>query len=105
MHPQLELIDQLIRIVGWPTLAGGFIWAVRKWDAGQRDFQDLHESTKVAVATMAVVKSEVDTIKNNHLAHLQDGIGKLAASNDKAVEVLQQIDTGIKVLIDRTPRA
>lgn len=104
MHPQLELIDQLIRIFGWPTLLGVLVWVVRKWDTGQRELKELGENTKLAVETVTIVKSEVETIKNNHLAHLQDGITQVAASNDKAVIVLQNIDAGIKILIDRTPR-
>lgn len=104
MHPQLELIDQLIRIFGWPTLLGVLVWVVRKWDTGQRELKELGENTKLAVETVTIVKGEVETIKNNHLAHLQDGITQVAASNDKAVVVLQNIDAGIKILIDRTPR-
>lgn len=104
MHPQLELIDQLIRMFGWPALLGTLVWVVRKWDTGQRELKELGANTKLAVETVNVVKSEVETIKNNHLAHLQDGITQVAVSNDKAVAVLQNIDAGIKILIDRTPR-
>lgn len=100
----IQWIDTFIRIIGWPTALGVVVWVVRKWDAGQREFKDLHANTKMAAETVNLVKAEVDSIKNNHLAHLQLGIEKLADSNDKAVEVLQDIKTGIEVLVDRTPR-
>ena len=103
MHPRLDLVDQIIRILGWPTLLGGLGWAIRKWDDGQRDFKVMGENTRIAVAKIATVETEVLAIKNNHLAHLQEGIVALSAS--KAVEILQTISKDIAVLVDRTPRA
>lgn len=102
--PQLELIDTIIRMVGWPAFLGAAVWAIRKWDAGQREFRDLHANTKQAADTVLLVKQEVDIIKTNHLAHLQTGIDAVAKSNDQAVEILRKIDTGITVLADRFPR-
>lgn len=105
MHSQLlDLIDQLIRIFGWTGLIGILVWVIRKWDAGQRDLKTFGDNTKAALETVIVVKAEVEKIKDNHLAHLQEGITKVASSNDKAVELLQDIRTGIGVLVDRTPR-
>jgi hypothetical protein len=100
----VQWVDTAIRIIGWPTVLGIVVWVVRKWDAGQRELKELHVNGRVAVETMNLVKAEVDTIKNNHLAHLQTGIEQLAGSNDKAVEVLQDIKAGIGILVDRTPR-
>jgi hypothetical protein len=105
VSPQLETIDTVVRIIGWPALLSGLVWVIRKWDAGQREFKDLHANTKLAADTVAQVKMEVDLIKSNHLAHLQDGITRLAGSNDRAVEILQKIDTGIQILADRDRRA
>jgi hypothetical protein len=96
-HLPIEVLDQWIRILGWPTLLGTLAWVIRKWDAGQRQFQEMDANTKS-------VKATVEVIQNNHLAHLQDGITRVAASNDDAVKVLQQIDTNIKILVDRFPR-
>ena len=105
MHPHLDLFDEIIRILGWPTLLGVLVWAIRTWDKGQRQFTEIGENTKTAVTGVAQVKAQVDVIQTNHLAHLQDGITRLADSNDKAVEVLGEIKTGIAVLRDRFPRA
>ena len=104
MHPQLDLVDQYIRLISWPTLLSMVVWVVRKWDKGQAGFAEMSANTKRAVETVSIVKQDVDIIKSNHLAHLQDGITQVAASNQKAVEVLYEIKSGIDVLVDRTPR-
>lgn len=105
MAPQLEFVDQIIRMISWPTLLAVLVWVIRKWDAGQRDFKELRDNTTLAVVKVSTVESEVLAIKNNHLAHLQEGITQVAKSNDQAVAVLQNIDTNIKILSDRFPRA
>ena len=105
MHPQLEFVDQLIRMLGWPTLLGMVIWVIRKWDAAQRDAQEIGTNTKLAVQKVSFVETELAAIKTNHLAHLQEGITRLAGSNDEAVVVLHDIKAGIGILVDRTPRA
>ena len=97
MHPHLDLIDQLIRMFGWPALLGGFVWAIRKWDKASETVIAVQADTKI-------VKSEIEEMKNNHLAHLQVGITQVAASNDKAVDILHAINSGIQVLIDRSTR-
>jgi len=104
MHPHLDLLDEIIRVVGWPTLFGALVWIVRKWDKGQREFREMSENTKIAVAGVKQVQEQVDTITVNHLAHLQTGISQVAASNDKAVEILESIDKGVAVLVDRDRR-
>ena len=101
----LQSIDTVIRMVGWPAFIGACIWAVRKWDAGQREFQDVHANTKAALETSARVEAVVEKLTNNHMAHLQDGIIQLAASNEEAVTILRKIDTGIQILNDRDRRA
>jgi len=45
MHPQLDLLDEIVRVFGWPALLGAFVWAVRKYDAGQHDFKEMKEDT------------------------------------------------------------
>jgi hypothetical protein len=104
MHPYLDLVDQLLRIFGWPALLTALAWTIRKWDKSQRQFQEIDKNTKVAVEAVAQVQDQVNRIETNHLVHLQEGITRVAASNDKAVEVLNEIRTGIEVLVDRTPR-
>jgi hypothetical protein len=104
VSPQVEAVDVAVRIVGWPSLIGGVIWIIRKWDSTKIAVQEIHENTKLAVEKVSEVKSDVDMIKINHLVHLQGGIDQLASSNEKVVTVLQNIDTNIKILADRTPR-
>ena len=104
VYPQLEFLDEIVRLLGWPALLAGLVWVIRKWDKGQREFKDIAENTKIAVQGVSEVKSQVAVIQNNHLAHLQAGITQVAASNDKAVDLLQNISSDIRVLVDRTPR-
>lgn len=105
MHPQLDLADEILRILGWPTLLGVLVWAIRTWDQGQQQFKEIDTNTKTAVQSVTQVKEQVERIETNHLKHLQEGIIQVAMSNDKAVTVLQDINTGIKILVDRQPRA
>jgi GTP-sensing pleiotropic transcriptional regulator CodY len=104
-HPQLDLIDELVRIFGWPALLGALVWLVRKWDKSQEEFKHVSANTTAAVSGIDIVKQRLDVLENNHLAHLQMGIDRVAISNDKAVEALTEMNTSIKILVDRTPRA
>jgi hypothetical protein len=102
--PQLDTADRLIRMVGYPTIVSVIVWAVRKWDAGRSEFLKVAEGVEQ-------VKSDLVTMKTNHLAHLQDGINEVAKSNNEAVAVLKEIRSDIKesnqntmLLLDRIPR-
>lgn len=103
-HPHLEVIDYAVRILGWPTLLGTIVWVIRKYDAGQAEFKKLSETTNQAAQGVAVVQQQVTTIQTNHLAHLQEGIAEVAKTNAAAVEVLHEINNGIKIVLDRVPR-
>ena len=105
MHPQLDYVDQLLRLFSWPTLLGVLVWAIRTYDKGQRQFQEIDKNTQTAVASVEQVKTMVTVMQTNHLAHLQTGIEQVAKSNDEAVTVLGRIDTNIQILADRMPRA
>jgi hypothetical protein len=104
-HPHLDTIDQLIRVIGWPSLLGVLVWAIRTYDKGRAQFVQMDKNTQTAVDTVTEVKNLVTVMQTNHLAHLQTGIEQVAKSNDKAVEVLGRIDTNIQILADRMPRA
>jgi hypothetical protein len=105
MHPHLDLVDQILRIIGWPALLSMLVWAIRTYDKGQAQFKDMDKNTQTAVATVEQVKTMVSVMQTNHLAHLQTGIEQVAKSNDQAVAVLSRIDTNIQILADRMPRA
>ena len=104
MNPQLDLMDEIVRILGWPAVVTTLVWVVRKWDAGQQAVKDLTDNTALAVQKVSKVDEELTLIKSNHLQHLQSGIDQLAVSNDKAVAVLEKINSGIGLLVDRTSR-
>jgi hypothetical protein len=105
MHPFLDSIDQMLRILGWPTLLSILVWGIRTYDKGQVEFKALQHNTLTAVNEVGEVKTMVSVMQNNHLAHLQAGIEEVAKSNDAAVVVLGRIDTNIQILADRDRRA
>jgi hypothetical protein len=94
----VQILDAAIRIFSFPTLVGVLVWVVRTYDRGQAQLKEIDTNAKT-------INAKVDVIQTNHLAHLQTGIAKVAESNDKAVELLTQIDKSMTVLIDRFPRA
>lgn len=104
VHPQLDFADEIVRILGWPTLLCVVAWVVRKWDKNQHDIKSIVQNSQTAVAAVAVVDQKLDKIKDNHLAHLQAGIEQVAETNAQAVTVLTNIDKGIAVLVDRNSR-
>lgn len=103
-HPQLEFVKGIVSVLGWPALLGILVWLIRTWDKGQQQIHAIDAKTTITVQSVADVKAQVDVMKDNHLAHLQEGIAQVAASNDKAVEVLHKIDAGIQILVDRHTR-
>jgi hypothetical protein len=104
LHPHLDLFDQLIRMFGWPALLGILVWAIRTYDKGARELKDIRETANETKRMVLETHGGLVEIKTNHFVHLQDGITRLADSNDKAVEVLHDIKTGIGILSDRFPR-
>ena len=77
MNPQLDLLDEIVRILGWPAVVTTLVWVVRKWDAGQQAVKDLTDNTALAVQKVSKVDEELTLIKSNHLQHLQSGIDQL----------------------------
>jgi hypothetical protein len=99
----MDVADEIVRVVGWPTLLGMVAWVVRKWDKGEHDFKELRENTKKAVEGVSAVQVQVTKLETNHLAHLQEGIGKLVESNEQSATTLHAIEIGITQLVERTP--
>jgi hypothetical protein len=97
LHPHLDIVEQISRILSWPTAVGIIAWVVRNWYKGQSRFKEIDENTKTTVAAVA-------RIEGNHLQHMQSELTTIAVSNEKAVEVLHEISTGIKILVDRGSR-
>jgi hypothetical protein len=105
MHPHIDLADSIVRIFGIPGILAGLIWLVRTYDKGAHQMKEIHADTVETRRMTLETLGGVNTIQTNHLVHLQDGITRLAGSNDEAVTVLHDIKAGIGILVDRTPRA
>jgi len=91
MHPQLDLIDQLIRMFGWPALLGALVWVVRKWDKATDEFRLIHATTVETRQMVADTLTGVNTIQNNHLTHLEAEVKEqtpILANMDKTLAVI-----------------
>ena len=101
MHPHLDLLEQLVHIFGIPGILAGLIWLVRTYDKGVHQARELSKDASETRRMVLETLGGVTEIKTNHLIHVQEGLERLAGSNDKAVEVLQEIRSDMKVLVDR----
>ena len=96
--PHLDLLEKLVRIIGWPSLVGVVIWLVRTFDASNRKLTDIDKHSKAAFDTVTVVQTQVDTMQSNHMAHMQEELKGQTV-------ILTNMDKNIGLLVDRTPRA
>jgi hypothetical protein len=103
--PAVEAVHSVVEILGWPTLLATIVWVVRKWDKLTGELRSIDKRTQDNLVTTTVVKAAVETIRDNHLAHVEQGVKDLASSHDKTIEVLGSIDKNIALLVDRFPRA
>lgn len=96
-----DFISSNIHIIGWAGL-GVLAWKVR--GALDRFITSAEVSEKRAQETYdmtAEVKSGVDLIQTNHLAHVEKDLGSLSIKQDEANKILASIDKGISILVDR----
>jgi hypothetical protein len=99
-----DIIAKYAPLVGWATLIG-LVWRFRGIiDDQLLVWKGIDSQTKEALTTVANVKEKVDVLQNTHLRNIQTGLETLGNSNEKAVEVLQDIKNGIGILVDRGTR-
>jgi hypothetical protein len=102
--PALDVAVKITHIVGLPAIIGAIVWLVRAFDTSTRTNKEISDGVKETQRLAMETHGAVDTMQTNHLAHLSEGIKDLSDTQNKTVEVLSSIDTGIKVLVDRSPR-
>jgi hypothetical protein len=100
--PHLDEADKIIRMIGLPTIIGGIIWFVRAYDRGQQKLDDIRASTKSAELAAVQTKSTMDEVATNHLDHMAKSLEAQATIHEDQLRVLQSIDKGVAVLVDRT---
>ena len=96
-----EFISNNFHIVGWTAL-GVAAWRLRgyidKFLAGVAlSDTRLQETQAIAIQ----VRSGVDQIQTNHLAHMEKDMTALADVQASTIQVLTSIDKGIGILVDR----
>ena len=95
--PHLDLAEKLIHIFGIPGVIGAIVWLARVYERGTQQLRDIDEGTKIAIKTTAEVKSAVDTIQNNHMAHLAEELKGQTG-------LLTSMDKNLAILADRLTR-
>lgn len=99
-----DFIAKFGHLVGWTVLIT-FVWRLRGVVEEQVTlWKGIDKQTKEAVEEVVIVKSKVDEMQTNHMAHMQTDLGEIRKSNDTAVQVLNDISKGIAVLADRGSR-
>lgn len=108
----LEWASQHLQLVGWPALIviawklRGYIERVvfHKWN-------EVDHKTTESLGHLVEVKTAIDktaatlaVISGNHLAHIEIGIVEMNNRQDKTLEILNSIDKGISILVDRSSR-
>ena len=96
--PHLDTLDKVVRVVSLPAIFGGIIWLVRTFDASQRQWKDIDTNSKAAAETVAIVQANVETLKNNHMAHMEVELRGHTV-------LLTNMDKNIAIMADRGNRA
>ena len=92
---------QLIRVFGWPALIF-MIWKFRGVvDHWVQSLVELQGKVQASSVLLAETKRMVDAISLNHLSHIQESLLENNSQHEKQIIVLQAIEKGIAVLVDR----
>jgi archaellum component FlaC len=98
----LSWIVDHFNLIGWPALIG-VTWKFKgAFDKYLSSVEEVKTKTSTAVQVAENIKSKLDVVQNNHLAHLADDIQGLSKQYERHTELLSSIDKGISVLVDRS---
>jgi hypothetical protein len=96
-----DISYQLIRVFGWPALIF-MIWKFRGVvDHWVQSLIELQGKVQASSVLLAETKRMVDAISLNHLSHIQESLLENNSQHEKQIIVLQAIEKGIAVLVDR----
>lgn len=99
-----DAIAKYAPLIGWSALVT-IVWRISaKYRDQTNTWQEIDKQSKIAAEATLLVSRKVDVLQDNHMKRLQEGLDRLSDSNDRAVVVLQDISSGIKVLVDRGQR-
>jgi hypothetical protein len=98
----LDWVANHLQLVGWPALIG-ITWKFKgAFDKYFRSIDEVKAKATTTAQTAEQIKRNLDTVQNNHLAHLAQDIKEVGVQYDKHTELLTSIDRGIAVLVDRS---
>lgn len=94
----MDILEQIIKIIGGLGQVGTLIVAVLLYNAGFFDnFAKKKTDGKTSEATadedkkLTDLKLSIDTIQNNHLSHLSDKLDKIIEQNQEQLFILRDI--------------
>jgi archaellum component FlaC len=80
-----------------------FVWRSSKSFNKYVETQEAIDARAEATEKMVLeVHGSVNTIRDNHLTHLAQDVKDVHATYEKQLQILQSIDKGISVLVDRS---
>lgn len=93
-NPLLEFLSTHIQLIGWPALC------VIAWRASGI-FSEFVSTFKAIDARTKTTETTISVMKSNHLAHIEAAGGETTKALQRVVDVLTQMDTSLKILLDR----
>ena len=94
-----------LQIIGWPMLVG-IVWKLKDAiDKYLGNVDEIKADTKATERMALEIHGAVNTIQNNHLAHLAQDIKSVDNHFEKHTEYLASIDKNIALLVDRSSRS
>ena len=104
----LEWTSHWIANLGWPTLLGLAVLALWK---GRGRMDAFLAAVKVSdtrlaetQATAAKVLSQVQTLQDNHMAHLEGKVDTMTSAQIESNRLLSNMDKALGILVDRSAR-
>ena len=97
----LAMIERAVKDIGVLVLIG-LVWKARGIiSTFMSSHQAMDDRVKQTAIDVAATKLSVDTIQNNHLAHMSKDMAEVNAEMKEQTKTLASIDKGIAVLVDR----
>ena len=82
---KIDLADQIIRMIGWPTVLGMVVWLIKELAKAKKE-------VKLAIVNISETRAKIEDIS------------RLSTNSAEQLNLLQSLDKSMVILIDRMPR-
>ena len=105
VEPQsIQELRDLVHIVGIPSICGLIVWLTKAYMNGTQTLKAIDTRSVAGETALAQLRSTVDTVKDNHLQHMQEAITGLCNNQTQIGLVLTSMDKTLGILADRSSR-